>query len=84
MSDNMEAPLSREEHLLNYVKSLDEVEKAIQPYKEHKRALKEHYLENDFLSKEELSLALRAYRMLKSEVDVDSLMEVFEQVKKVR
>lgn len=79
--DNMENPLSTEEHMINYAKALHEVEQAILPYREHKQALKESYKENGWLTKQQMSQVLRAYRMLKKDEDVEDLVEIFRALK---
>jgi hypothetical protein len=82
MSDeNMEKPLSKEEHMINYAKALHEVEQAIIPYREHKTALKQSYKDNGWLTKNEMSQVLRAYRMLKKDEDVEDLVEIFKALK---
>jgi uncharacterized protein (DUF433 family) len=84
MSDidlDKEKGMSREEHLLRYARALDEIEKCIEPYRDHKKALKQHYKDNGFLSKEDMSMVLRAYRMLKKGESVDDLAEIFDSIK---
>lgn len=73
--------LSKEEHMINYAKSLHEIEQAILPYREHKLALKQHYKDNSWLSKTEMSQVLRAYRMLKKDEDVEDLVDIFKALK---
>lgn len=80
-NEETEKELSREEHMANYARSLDEIEKCIEPYRDHKKALKEHYKENGFLTKEDMSLVLRAYRMLKKDESIDDLVDAFESIK---
>lgn len=81
MSDQDKKELTKEEHALNYAKSLHEIEQAIVPFREHKRALKQHYKDNGWLSKNEMSQVLRAYRMLKNDEDVEDLAEIFKAIK---
>ena len=72
----------KEEHILNYVQSLAAIEDAMEPFKEQRKDLRESYNENGWLSKEELRLAVKAYRLLKSDVDMDALTDYFNQLKK--
>ena len=81
MSDNNEKELTKEEHVLNYAKALDEIDKCIEPYRDHRKALKESYKENGWLSKEEMSQILRAYRMLKKDEDVNDIVDMFNVLK---
>lgn len=74
----------KEEHILNYVQSLAAIEDAMEPYKEQKRALKSNYVENGWLEKEEISMAVKAFRMIKNNVDPEQLMDFYATVKKVK
>ena len=58
------------------------IEDEMEPLKEHKRDLKANYLENDWLTKEEISMAVKAYRLLKGDTDMDQLMDFYDRVSK--
>jgi len=77
----MSSEFSKEEHIERYVKSLYTIEEAMEPLKEQKRALKGNYVENGWLSKEEISMAVKAYRLLKGEVDMEQLMDFYSTVR---
>jgi hypothetical protein len=81
MSNNKEYQ-EKENRITNYIKSLTTIEEAMEPYKEQKRALKGNYVENGWLSKEEISLAVKAYRMVKDDTDVDQLLDFYSHVQK--
>ncbi len=72
----------KENYITNYIKALVEVENEMEPYKEHKRELKKNYIENEWLTKEEISLAVKAYRLMKDDVDMDQLMDFYNHVNK--
>jgi len=73
----------KEEHILNYVQSLSAIEDAMEPFKEQKRALKTNYVENGWLDKDEISMAVKAFRMIKNGVDPEQLMDFYDTVKRV-
>ena len=50
----------KENRITDYIKSLATIEEAMEPYKEQKRALKGNYVENGWLSKEEISMTFFA------------------------
>jgi len=75
--------LSKEEHIKNYLKDLAETEAAMEPFKEHKRDMRKSYIEEGYLTKEEIWAAVRAYRMVKGEKDMEALIEAYDQVKKM-
>ena len=72
----------KEEYITNYIKSLVAVEEEMEPYKEHKRELKKNYIDNGWLTKEEISLAVKAYRLMKDDIDMEQLMDFYERVSK--
>jgi|TARA_R110000851_G_scaffold109035_9_gene230909 hypothetical protein len=72
----------KENRITDYIKSMVSIEESMEPYKEQKRSLKGNYVENGWLSKEEISLAVKAYRMVKGDVDIEQLMDFYEHVQK--
>lgn len=72
---------TKEQHMADYIKSIKTLEEAMEPYKEQKRELKVEYVENGWLSKEDISLTVKAYRLLKDEVDIGALIDVYENLK---
>lgn len=74
--------LTKEELIIRYAKSLDEVEKAMEPFKEHKKELKASFLENGWLTKEEMSMVLKAYRMMKKEEDLGEIQHYVDTIQK--
>lgn len=79
--ENQDKKLTREEHIVNYIKALNTIEQAIQPYREHKIALKKHYADNSFLTRDEQSMILKAYRMAQKQESVEDLEEFFNVIK---
>lgn len=67
----------RRQKVLEYIRSLRAIEDAIEPYAEQKRELKVEFKEQGWLTGDEISLAVKAYRMLKADQDVDDLVEMF-------
>ena len=77
---NQEAEVKKEDRIVDYIKSVATIEEAIEPFKEQKKALKQNYVENGWLTKEEVKLAMKAYKMIKDDVDLDQLMDFYETV----
>tara|TARA_B100001989_G_scaffold244314_1_gene212941 strand:- start:446 stop:739 length:294 start_codon:yes stop_codon:yes gene_type:complete len=71
----------KEDHMVDYIQSMKAIEDAMEPYKEQKRELKSEYIENGWLNKEDISLTVKAYRLLKDEVDISALIDVYESLK---
>ena len=82
MSEETTNTTTKENRITDYVKSLAAIEEAMEPYKEQKRSLKANYVENGWLEKEEISVAVRAYRLMKSDVDIEQLIDFYERVTK--
>ena len=72
---------SKEQHMADYIKSIKALEDAMEPYKEQKRELKSEYVDNGWLTKEDISLTVRAYRLLKNDIDIDALIDIYENLK---
>ena len=75
MSFNNDKVLTKEEHLANYIKTFVAIEDAMEPFKEQRKDLRESYDENGWLTKQEMRLAVNAYRLYKSETDMEVLTD---------
>tara|TARA_R110001599_G_scaffold117224_1_gene285376 strand:- start:116 stop:436 length:321 start_codon:yes stop_codon:yes gene_type:complete len=75
MSSNNDKLLTQEEHLSNYIKTFVAIEDAMEPFKEQRSDLRESYNENGWLTKEDMRLAVKAYRLYKSETDMEVLTD---------
>tara|TARA_R110002020_G_scaffold28255_12_gene90336 strand:+ start:330 stop:587 length:258 start_codon:yes stop_codon:yes gene_type:complete len=72
----------KESKITDYIKSLAAIEEAMEPLKEQKRSLKINYVENGWLEKEEISMAVKAYRLMKSDTDMEQLLDFYDRVAK--
>jgi|AntAceMinimDraft_6_1070360.scaffolds.fasta_scaffold26536_2 hypothetical protein len=82
-NEEQETPeLSEEEHLRNYFKAMVAIDNAMEPLKEHMKALKANYVENHWLSRDKMSMILKAYRAHKSELDLEELGEMMDLIKR--
>lgn len=82
MINEKKRELTREDHMVNFVKSFVAIEGAMEPFKEQRRDLRESYNNNSWLSKEEMRLAVKAYRLLKQDTDMQELADCFKQLKR--
>ena len=72
----------KKRYVLEYIRSLVAIEEAMEPYKEQKRELKADYIDNGWLTKEELSLTVKAYRLVKNNLeDLDELLDMVEALR---
>ena len=72
---------TKEEHMADYLESMKAIEEAMEPYKDQKRELKANYVENGWLSKQDISLAVKAYRLAKDDTDMSALIDMVESLK---
>jgi GrpB-like predicted nucleotidyltransferase (UPF0157 family) len=87
MSDNIEIvgevearseQEKKQEKMIEYIRSLRALEDAMEPYKEQKRELKAEFKEQGWLTAEEISLTVKAYRMMTADVDMEQLLSIYE------
>ncbi len=71
------AEARRQRYIVEYVRSLKEIEDAMEPYKEHRRDLRNEYRRQGWLTRDEMSIAVKAYRLMKGEVDLDELYSTY-------
>lgn len=74
--------VEKERYITSFIESLVALEEAMEPYKDQKRDLKKNYVENGWLAKEDLRMAVRAYRLMKDDTDMEQLLDFFDHVKK--
>ena len=82
MSEKDQTVLSKQEtrrqrYIVEYVRSLKEIEDAMEPYREHRRELRNDYRRQGWLTRDEMSIAVKAYRLMKGEVDLDELYDTY-------
>ena len=67
----MSAEPTKEDYIVNYIKSLATLEEAMLPFREQRKDLRKSYVDNGWLEKEDIKLAVRAYLLMKQDVDFD-------------
>lgn len=77
----MSSELTKEDYIVNYIKSIAMLEEAMLPYKEQRKDLRKSYVDNGWLEKEDIKLAVRAYRLMKQDVDFDELRQTYRTIK---
>jgi uncharacterized caspase-like protein len=74
--------VTKEEYAINYLKSLIALEEAIEPYKEQKKDLRKEFIENGWLTRQDIWAAVKAFRLYQGDADMDDLNDMFETVEK--
>jgi predicted RNase H-like nuclease (RuvC/YqgF family) len=82
--DDQTESTTKEQKMAEYVRSLATLEDAMEPYKEQKRELKKEFKEEGWLTGDEISMTVKAYRMMKNEdFDFDEFTKIYESLAKV-
>ena len=80
--DNEDNEVSKEQYVINYLKSMIALEEAMEPYKEQKKELRDEYVENKWLTKDEIWSAVKAFRLYNKAADMDDLNDMFDIIEK--
>ena len=73
---------TKEEYVVEYIKAFKAVEDEMEPYKEHKRDLRKNYVQNGWLTRDEMRQAVRAFRMMQKGDDINQFTDYFEKIRK--
>lgn len=75
---------TKEEKMVEYIKDLKRIEDQMEPLKEDKRQLKKDFKEAGWLTGDEISMTVKAYRMMSDkDFDFDEFAKVYESLAKV-
>ena len=71
-------------HIETYIKSVNALEEAQEPFKEQRRDLRKEYEDNGWLSKEQQRVAVKAWRLIKDDEDIEQLLDFYEKVATIK
>ena len=71
---------TKEARAISYLKSMIAIEKAMEPFKEQKKDLRKNYMENGWLTRQDIWNAVKAFRLYEQDADMDDLNDMFETV----
>ena len=77
-----EEQAAKEQYIVTYLKSMIALEEAMEPFKEQKKDLRVEYIDNGWLSKDEIWSAVRAFRLYKQAADLDELNDMFDLIER--
>ena len=72
----------KKKHVVRLIKSFKAIDSAILPYQEQRKELRKEFIENDWLTNEEISMVKKAYNAVKTQLDLDDLSSMMEIAKK--
>ncbi len=65
----------KQKYVKEYIRSLNAIEEAMEPYKEQKRELRGEFRENGWLTTDEIRAAVKAYRLFKGKINIDEVVD---------
>ena len=81
LADSLTSDKDKETHMKEYITSVKALEDAMEPFKEQKRALRKEYDDNGWLHKDEQRMVVRAYRLLKDDIDIGELIDMYDALR---
>jgi hypothetical protein len=66
--------------MAEYIQSIAAIEDCMKPYREQRKELRKNFLENRWLSKDDISMAMKAFRMWEQQIDFDNFTKIYEAV----
>ena len=67
----------KNEKMIEYIRALKTIEDCIQRYAEQKRELKTEFKNQGWLTGDEISMTVKAYRMMKDDVDFEQFTSFY-------
>ena len=67
----------KKRYVKEYIRSLNAIEEAMEPYKEQKRDLRKEFRDNSWLNTDEIRAAVKAYRLFKGNFNIDEVVDNF-------
>ena len=81
LADSLTSDKDKETHMKEYITSVKALEDAMEPFKEQKRELRKEYDDNGWLNKDEQRMVVRAYRLLKDDIDIGELIDMYDALR---
>ena len=70
-------------HMIDFIKSIKELNDAMQPFKDQLKDLKSNYKENEWLDAKQQKMAMKIYRMIDDEIDLAEFVDLYQAVNKI-
>ena len=72
---------SVEEHIADYIKGSVKTEEEIKLLREHLRDFKKSFIQNQYLTKQQVKLLEKAKKLIKDNADIDKLVDMVGKIK---
>ena len=70
-------------HMIDFIRSIKELNDAMKPFKDQLKDLKSNYKENEWLDAKQQKLAMKIYKMIDDEVDLAEFVDLYQAVNKI-
>jgi len=80
--NNKDEEVTKEQYTISYLKSMLAIEQAMEPYKEQKKELRKEYMDNGWLTRQDIWSAIKALRLYEQDADMDDLNDMFDTIEK--
>ena len=71
---------NKAQHIAEYIQSIAAIEEGMQPYRDQRKDLRQNYIENKWLDRDEVKVAMKAFRLFEQQVDFENLSEIYENI----
>jgi len=83
VTENLELD-DKQEKMIDFIRSFRALEDAMEPYKEQKRELRKDFKDQGWLTKDEISMTTKAYRMMNTKnFDMDEFTKILDTLNTV-
>jgi len=73
---------AKQDKILEFLKAFEEIEESIRPFAESRKDLRKSFIENEWLTKEEIKSTIQAYRIAKKRENINELSDIYDLIKK--
>jgi len=80
--NNKDEEVTKEQYTISYLKSMLAIEQAMEPYKEQKKELRKEYMDNGWLTRQDIWSAVKALRLYEQDADMDDLNDMFDTIER--
>ena len=70
-------------HMIDFIRSIKELNDAMQPFKDQLKDLKSNYKENEWLDAKQQKMAMKIYRMIDDDIDLAEFVDLYQAVNKI-
>ena len=70
-------------HMIDFIKSIKELNDAMQPFKDQLKDLKQNYKEQEWLDAKQQKMAMKIYRMIDDDIDLAEFVDLYQAVNKI-